>query len=61
MEPPVPGGVDDLFHVEDGQTQVLAVLAGRPELEDSEPGQGVNDVNHVENHRRENLDVGVVK
>ena len=61
VEPPVPRQVDDLLHVEDGQTQVLAVVAGGAELKDSKPGQGVNDVDHVENHRRENFDVCVVE
>ena len=37
MEPPVPGHVDVLLHVEDGQAELLAVAASRAKLKHSEP------------------------
>ena len=48
VEPPVPREVDDLLHVEDGEAQLLAVTAGGTKLQHSEPGQPINDIDHVE-------------
>ena len=62
VQPPVPGAVDDLLHVEDGEAQLLlAVAAGRAKLKDAEPGQTVDDVDHVENHRGQDVHVVVVE
>ena len=61
VEPPVPRQVDDLLHVEDGEAQLLAVTAGGTELQHSEPGQPINDIDHVENHGRQDVNVIVVK
>ena len=61
VKPPVPGVVDDLLHVQDGEAQLLAVAAGRAKLEDAEPGQSVDDVDHVENHRGQDVHVVVIE
>ena len=61
VKPPVPGVVDDLLHVQDGEAQLLAVAAGRAKLKDAEPGQTVNDVDHVENHGGQDVHVVVVE
>ena len=61
VQPPVPGVVDDLLHVEDGETQLLTVATSGPKLEDAEPGQTVDDVDHVENHRGQDVHVVVVE
>ena len=50
VESPVPGVVDHLLHVQDGQAQLLAVAACGTKLENSKPGQSINNINHVENH-----------
>ena len=57
VESPVPGVVDHLLHVQDGQAQLLAVGAGRTELQNSKPGQSVNNINHVENHGAQNFNI----
>ena len=61
VQPPVPRVVDDLLHVEDGEAQILTIAAGGAKLEDAEPGQTVDDVDHVENHRGQDVHVVVVK
>ena len=61
VEPPVPGAVENLLHLEDGQAQLLAVGAAGPKLEHAEPGQRVDNVDHVGHHGRQDVDVGIVE
>ena len=61
VQPPVPGVVDDLLHVEDGEAQLLTVATSGPKLEDAEPGQPVDYVDHVENHRGQDVNVVVIE